>query len=157
MDPRVTTTTSALQLQFDMSMQAYEGISKTKDMSEEARKLSEKLRVSREKLGRDSQAAKDIETLEKKIAEFTNGPAQSPGALVPVAQFSLGRLGAAYASMLDLLQDADVAPTTQAVRDSRDLDAALVRNQQVWNTIKTQDLVALNETLKRANLSPIGQ
>jgi len=157
MDPRVTTPTAALQQQFDMSMQAYEGMIKTRDITEEARKLSEQLRARREKLSKESQAVKDIEALEKKITEFTNGPTQPPGTPVPVAQFPLGRLSGGFASMLDLLQDADVAPTTQAVRDSRDLEAALARNQQAWNSIKTKDLAALNETLRRANQSPIGQ
>ncbi len=44
-----------------------------------------------------------------------------------VADMPLGRLAGAFTQLLDLLQDADVTPSTQAVAAARDLQAALAK------------------------------
>jgi hypothetical protein len=55
------------------------------------------------------------------------------------------------------MQEPDVAPTTQAVRDLAALNAALARAQRTWTEIKTKDITALNEKLRQANLKTIEQ
>jgi len=50
----------------------------------------------------------------------------------------LGRLAASFTSMLDLLQEVDATPTTQAVRDIGALRAALARAQGNWSALRSQ-------------------
>jgi hypothetical protein len=54
-----------------------------------------------------------------------------------------------------LIQEADVAPTTQAVAASADRRKAMASLLQRWATMKSQDLVTLNTQLKQAGLSEL--
>ncbi len=49
----------------------------------------------------------------------------------------LGRLAGAFGGMLDLLQDADVEPTTQAAAASAELQAALTHAEKQLAEIRT--------------------
>ncbi len=121
-DPRVTTSPAGLQQQFTLSMQAYEGIKQTAAIIEEAQKLLEKAKAANNK------------ELETQLNQFLNG--KGGNAPVPVAEFSLNRLNAAFSSMLELLQDADVAPSSQAATTAKDLQTALINSLKMWNEIK---------------------
>jgi len=122
MDPRVKTPTAGLQQQFTLSMQAFEGIKQTSAMIEEARKLQEKAKGANNK------------ELENELNVFLNG--KGGNAPVPASEFALNRLNGAFSSMLDLLQDADVAPSSQAVAASKDLQLALSNAAKKWQEIK---------------------
>jgi hypothetical protein len=50
----------------------------------------------------------------------------------------LGRLAGAFSSILDLLQDADAAPTSQAVHDLAALKIALTRSQTSWRALESE-------------------
>ena len=159
MDPRVTTPTTGLLLQFTLSMQAYQGISSAWEMNEEVRKILTQLASVRNR----AQVSADVQSIEQKIAQLTGtgggrrGSAPAGSAPTPVSELPLGRLAGSFTSMLDLLQEPDAAPTTQAVRDLAALNAALARAQRMWTEIKTKDIQALNGKLKQANLTTIEQ
>jgi photosystem II stability/assembly factor-like uncharacterized protein len=154
-DPRVKTSPTGLQQQFGLSMQAYEGIKISRAAFAEVRKLEIDLTSVREKAGKDSPLIKDIDTFEKRLSLMTgSGP---PAGSVPLKEFPLARLGGAFTSLLDLLQDADVTPSTQAVSALNDLKFALARSLAIWSVIRRQDLAALNEKLAAANLGPVGK
>ncbi|MBK7708604.1 MAG: hypothetical protein IPJ30_23305 [Acidobacteria bacterium] len=119
MDPRVTANAAELQLQFSLSMRAYEGIRVTRELIDEISSMKAKIREK---------------GLEKRVDALLNGTGRSgPTAL---NEFPLNRLHGAFASLLDLLQDVDAAPTTQSMNAARDLDAALVRIGREWAEIK---------------------
>lgn len=124
MDPRVKTSPAGLQQQYALSMQAFEGIKQTSAMIEEARKMQESAKASNNK------------ELENELNVFLNG--KGGGAPVPVSEFALNRLNGAFASMLDLLQDADVAPSSQAVAVAKDLQIALSSATKKWQEIKSK-------------------
>ena len=159
MDPRVTTTTAGLQQQYVLSMQAYKAIETASQMSDEVRRLTAQLNSVRN----DQAVASDVQALMQKIAQLNGtgggrrGAAPAGAEPTPVSELPLGRLSGSFASMLDLLQEPDAAPTTQAVRDLTALNAALARAQRTWAEIKTKDIPALNEKLKQANLKTIEQ
>ncbi len=57
--------------------------------------------------------------------------------------------------MLDVLQGADAAPTTQAVTACADSQKALRDLLARWGELTGQDVKALNERLRRADLPPL--
>ena len=155
MDPRVKTPVAGLQQQFDLSMQAYEGIRNSSALADDVKKVLDQLTAVKTKAGANSPLAKDIDAIEQKIKQLNAGQ-QSPATPVPIAEFPLGRLAAAFASMLELLQEPDAAPTTQAIATSKELQIALTRSQKIWDEIKEKDLPSIIAKLREANLAPIG-
>jgi len=159
MDPRVTTPVAGLLQQYTLSMQAYEGIKTAWQMSEDVRRLSAQLNAIRN----NQQVGADVQALSQKLAALTGtgggrrGGAPAAAEPTSVDETPLGRLAGAFTSMLELLQEPDAAPTTQAVRDLTALNAALARAQRTSSEIKTQDIPALNAKLKQANLKTIEQ
>jgi len=155
-DPRVTTTTVGLQQQFAFSMQSYEGVKQTSAMLEDAKKLQTQLKNVREKTNSDD-LKKQILAFEEKLNTFVKGAKPSvPPTPIPVSELDLNRLNGGFAAILDLLQDADAAPTAQAVSAAKDLQTALGKSLKIWTEIKEKDLKALNERLQTANIPAIG-
>ncbi|MBV9216784.1 MAG: glycoside hydrolase [Acidobacteria bacterium] len=134
-DPRLKTPFSALQQQFAMSMQAYEGVKRTADISEAVKEISDRLAAAKTKPGQSAEVLKNIETAEQKIKVLNNG-----GVAGVLAEMGLARLNASFAGLLDLLQDADVAPSSQAVSAGRDLQTALAKAEK--NFKELTDFVA---------------
>jgi hypothetical protein len=59
----------------------------------------------------------------------------------------LGKLNGDFLTLLNLLQDADATPTTQAVKAVNEAAAALKPLLARWETLKNTDLPALNKLL----------
>ncbi|MBS1795351.1 MAG: glycoside hydrolase [Acidobacteria bacterium] len=135
MDPRVSASAADLQAQFTLSIEAYEGIRETSAMLRDAKKLQSRLRDLKEKAPNDD-AKSRIEALDEKLKVFLTGPRPTnPPQPTKVADLPLTRLNAAFYGMLDLLQDADAAPTTQAAADAKDLQSALGYLRNRWKQI----------------------
>ena len=116
-DPRVKTSPVGIKQQFDLSMQAYEGIAKVRTMVSKITEL-ERSEPSNPALS--------------KLKALLGGPQQRPGTAVAVADLPLSRLAGAFTQLLDLLQDADVAPSKQAIAAARDLQVALSKSDSVF-------------------------
>jgi len=114
MDPRVTTSALGLRQQFDLSMQAYEGIIRSRGLVDGLKGISA-----------DLEKSQPASPALAKIKAFLDGPPTRPGTPIQLADLPPSRLSGAFAQLLDLLQDADVAPSSQAVAASRDLQTAL--------------------------------
>ena len=112
----------------------------------EARKLQAELKAAREK-ATDDKLKKEIEALEQKLNAFVSGGGNA-SAPIPLTDIPLNRLNGAFGTLLDILQDADVTPTTQATATAKDLQQALKNLQKRWSEIKEKDMTALNEKLK---------
>ena len=129
MDPRVIRVTSlgALRQQFDLSMKAYEGVRRSTQMLDELKGIQARL-------------PKDSREVSLATARFTGlfGPPPSPGQSISLDKFPLPRLPGAFQQLLDLLQEADVAPSTQAVRASTELQAALAKAEHDFNLFKAE-------------------
>ncbi|MEO6656391.1 MAG: glycoside hydrolase [Pyrinomonadaceae bacterium] len=134
-DPRIKTPVVGLMHQFRLSMQAYEGIRRSIELEAAVKKSSEDIAKLRTvALMTEAQKAR-LDMIEQKIKLLTDGPTQRPGTPLPVADLPLGRLAGAFSQLLDLLQDADVAPSTQAASASKDLQTALAKNEASWEGI----------------------
>ena len=133
-DPRVKTPTLGLLQQFNFSKQAYDGISRVAAMSESVKKFTADIADLRKLANTDAQKAR-LDMIDAKIKLMMSGPQPRPGESTPVAEFPLSRLGGAFTQLLDLLQDADVAPSSQAVAASNDLQRALAKAEASWKEI----------------------
>jgi hypothetical protein len=138
MDPRVirVTTLTGLRQQFDLSMKAYAGIQRADELSSMVKKFSDQIANTRKlALVNDQQKAR-LDMIEQKIKMLTDGPKRQPGEPTPLNEYPLGRLQDAFTQLLGLLQDADVAPSTQAVRASGELQTALAKAEAQFNDIR---------------------
>jgi hypothetical protein len=115
-------------------MQAYEGIQQSFELTAAVKKFATDIAKLRSTANTDAQKAR-LDMIAEKIKLLTDGTPQRPGTPVPVAEFPLGRLSGAFASLLELLQDADVAPSNQAVTASKDLRSALATAESSWKAI----------------------
>jgi hypothetical protein len=124
MDPRVKTRPLGLLAQFNLSMQAYVGIIRARNLAAEVHK-----RIA------DLEKSQPSSLALPKLKLLLDGPQQRPGTPIALSDFPLGRLSGAFTQLLDLLQDADVAPSTQAVAAARDLQIAMKEAESRWKEL----------------------
>jgi photosystem II stability/assembly factor-like uncharacterized protein len=144
MDPRVVTPALGLARQFALSMESYDGIKKTYEALTAIRNLRRQAAAARDKAG-PGPVTDALAAFEKKLNEL-DGSAFRPAPGV-VASVSLGKLNGDFLTLLNLLQDADATPTTQAVKAVNEAAAALKPLLARWETLKNTDLPALNKLL----------
>jgi hypothetical protein len=65
---------------------------------------------------------------------------------------SLARLNGGLNALVSALDTADAAPTTQQSAMFDELDKALEEQLSAWGQLKSKDIPALNEQLKKAGL-----
>jgi hypothetical protein len=68
---------------------------------------------------------------------------------------TLPRLSGEYSAVYGLMDTSDMAPTTTEAGVMRTLDAEYAKLMLQWTALKTKDIPALNEQLKKAGLPPI--
>jgi hypothetical protein len=135
-DPRVKTSAIGLRQQFDLSLQAYDGVKKAAEMMGSIKNFSADVaRLRTVALVTEQQKAR-LDMIEQRVKLLTEGPPRKPGEPMVVAEMPLGRLGGALTQLLDLLQDADVTPSSQAVAAARDLQMALAKAEAEWMEVK---------------------
>ena len=151
MDPRVTAPSAGIAKMHEISMRCYEGIVKTRSAQAEIRKLRDQLRALKEKAGQGT-TAEAIAALDQKAAGIEGagglGPRGGGGS-------GLSRLASELLSVMNLVEGADTAPTTQAVAASDALQKSLADALSSWSEIKNKDLKSLNEQLRQAGLPAI--
>jgi hypothetical protein len=139
MDPRVTTSALGLQEQQRLSLQLYEGIRQAFAAQQQVRGWRAHVRSVRERAS--ATLATSLDDMDRKLAGLDAGTGDN-----------LGRLHSDLSSLLNLIQGADVTPTTQA-RDAAAermgaLDGLLVR----VSDLRAGELTALNAQLRAAGL-----
>jgi hypothetical protein len=151
MDPRVTAPPAGVAKMFEVSMRCYEGIVKTRSAQAEIRKLRDQLRALKEKAGQGT-TAEAIAALDQKAAGV-----EGAGGLGPRGggASGLARLASELLSVMNLVEGADAAPTTQAVAASEALQKSLAEALSNWSEIKNKDLKSINEQLRQAGLPAI--
>jgi photosystem II stability/assembly factor-like uncharacterized protein len=114
----------------------------------------------------DSPVARLLAEFDKKAAALeggggAGGPGSTGGPMGPGGpggsggQPTLAGMGMSLNQLMNLLQEADAAPTSQlsaAVADRRESLRAILEQ---WNSLRTKDLAELNAALKAANLPAI--
>jgi photosystem II stability/assembly factor-like uncharacterized protein len=152
MDPRVKTPPEALEQQFTLSMQCYEGMRQVQETLAQVHKLRAQVKELRDRTGQ-SPIAEELAKLDQKAATL-EGEARGPrrrgmgGAGAP----SLSRLNGELGLLLSLFQEADALPTTQAVTSAGEVQQTLTQVLARWNELQNKDVKTLNEQLRQAKL-----
>jgi photosystem II stability/assembly factor-like uncharacterized protein len=162
MDPRVRTSTTDLTQQFDASMKMYNEWVALNAISEEARKIRGQITELRAKVT-DAALKSHVEALAEKIQTvagaggggFGGGGGGAGGGGGGAARATAASVSVRARTLFGLLEEADVAPTTQisaaipeVIKDSRAV-------QQSWESIKATDIPALNQELRAAGFPAI--
>jgi photosystem II stability/assembly factor-like uncharacterized protein len=157
MDPRVKTPLVGLQQQFTLSKALFDGVSSIETALDDLRSLRQQVASVQTATipGDVSQALADFDRKADALAGrrptgFFGG--RGGGAELPD---TLNSLAVSLSQLMDVLQEADVAPTTQLVAAVADRRSALATLTARWNALKGSDLAALNAKLRAANLPPI--
>jgi photosystem II stability/assembly factor-like uncharacterized protein len=177
-DPRVKTPAAALQQIYTLSKAMYYGALEAQEAAKQARGLRDWI-VKRQPRANGA-VADALAALDKKLAALeptplpsaigSDGRGRSAGAgqapATGAGQAGSGGRGSApsetltgasvlLAGVMNLLQGADVQPTTVQLTAIANARAAASRVMTRWTALKTVDLVALNAKLKAAGLTPI--
>jgi hypothetical protein len=155
MDPRVQTSAEGLAQQLELSLQCYEGARQAREVLGQVRKLRAKVKDVRGKAG-EGALADALAELDKKLGSL-EGTERRRGERPPDGprERSLAGLAGELQRLLDVLQGADVAPTTQAVTACEETQKALRELQGRWGELSDKELKAVNEQLRQADLPPL--
>jgi photosystem II stability/assembly factor-like uncharacterized protein len=148
MDPRVKTSPAALQQQFKLSHDLYTQLLALSPAAEQIVDVRKQLKDLQPRATGEVLAA--VNTLDKKLEALAGGATRRPGAGTEPP--TLGGLKTKFLTLFGVFQEADVAPSTQATAAVADLEKQLPPLMERWNAAKAQDLPALNQQLKGANL-----
>ena len=152
LDPRVQTSAADLTQQFNLSLDAYRGMQTTYETVDQIKKLRAQIKTLISEVDRGP-LAEALNTLDKKAAAI-GGEGRSdggPGGAIDVRDPNLTRLNGGFSSLLENLQNADLAPTEPIVTAATELQKTLAKLLADWNAFKTTDVTAINEQLKAAN------
>jgi photosystem II stability/assembly factor-like uncharacterized protein len=155
-DPRVKTTRPGLEQQFRLSQQTAEGMTESFDALEQLGHLRAQVKDLRARAGLAPALADALAALDRKAAALEGeGGQRGPGGPAASAQPGLSQLHSSLATLLDVLQQADAAPTTQGAAAAADLQQKLRALMSGWNELKSRDVQALNLRLLSAGLPPL--
>jgi hypothetical protein len=125
----------------------YDGVIETQAALQKVRDLRAQVKKIQEKAGTAGEAVtKALADFDKKAAALEGG---AGGAGM---QDSLAGIGGSLVQLMNLLQAADAAPTTQAIAAVTERREALRALTAKWEAFRTKDVTALNTALKAANL-----
>ncbi|HLJ94525.1 MAG TPA: hypothetical protein VKU02_15160 [Gemmataceae bacterium] len=158
MDPRVQTPPEGLMQQFTLSLQAYGGIRQAEEAVAGLHRLRTHLQKLRE--GTDHKALGDaLAALDRKAAALAGAAEQSGrrgrGRGPRSAEPTLPRVRGDLGQLLEILQGADVTPTTQTVAACNEVHQAVASLLARWEELKKTDIPKVNDLLRQANLPPL--
>ena len=158
LDPRVKTPREGLQQQFTLSMQTADGMTASFDALEQVKRLRAQIKELRARAGLSPALADSLAALDKKAAalmgEGGGGRGAGRAAAMPATP-NLEQIHGSLATLLEVLQSADAAPTTQAVAAAEQLQTRLRTALADWENLKRTDAESLNAQLRAANLPPL--
>jgi photosystem II stability/assembly factor-like uncharacterized protein len=149
MDPRVKTPPEDLRRQFELDQKLASAL----HLDHEALLQVQNLRAQLKALQAQSAVARATADLDAKAASLEG----ASGGRYPNSPEgrSLTRLNGGFTGILNGLDSADAAPTTQQIAMYADLEKSLQQQLAAWEQIKSSDLAALNEQVKKAGLPVI--
>jgi ribosomal protein S15P/S13E len=152
MDPRVKTSSNELLEQFRLSRRLYEqwlGLAAATDRISAVRsELSDR----REK-AKDPELRTQIDSLIEKLQSLSGGvEGRRPD---PASRLSLASATNRVRTLFNILQEADVAPTPQAIAAIADVAKDIKTLTERWQAIRDGEITAANQQLKAAGLGPI--
>jgi hypothetical protein len=155
MDPRVKTPPAGLTRQFELSLQCYEGLKEVRAATAKIRKAQTQIKELQEKT-KDHALTDALSELDKKATALAGAvPGRRPRAGAGGSEPSLGRVTGDLEHLLEILQSADAAPTSQAESECGEARKSLTDLLSHWREIQDKEIKAMNEKLQQASLPPI--
>jgi len=153
MDPRVKTPRPELQQQFSLSDQLYQqAITINHDVAEADSAESQLTRLKT--AAQSPQVQQAIGAFSEKLIALKGAAGRGRrGGAAQIETLTAQRN--ALAGVMALLQAADVAPTAAMVKAAQQIEQSEPQLHQRWQSLKSQDLAALNQQLSGAGLSPV--
>jgi photosystem II stability/assembly factor-like uncharacterized protein len=171
-DPRVKTPAAAMQQVYTLSKATYYAALDAQNAAKQAQAVRDQIAKLRPQV--NGAAADALTAFDRKIAPLAppieanaggrgggdastgSGQAGSGRGNAPAAPpDSLAGVSAGLAGVMNLLQGADVRPTTVQLQAIAAARAAASTAMTRWNAVNTVDIPALNATLKAAGLPPV--
>lgn len=138
MDPRVKTAMADLQQQHDLAMRAYRGWDSAMDAYNRVRAM--RAEVGQEARGAGDSVAAKLRALDSRLGALEGagrrGPRGMRGAESGIVSFS--QLQGQYATVLSIVEDADLLPTAQAIVGIQATEAADKKARAEWAAIIRQ-------------------
>ena len=157
MDPRVSTSNADLLEQFKLSKQLYDEWLKLDYISLSLRRMREQI-VELQKRAAAGDLKAHINALAERLQSFsggTGGPGGGGGAAGVGARITLVGASGRVRTLFNLIQNVDLAPTSQVVAAVPDVLKDSHTVQENWQAIRSQDISALNLELRSAGLPEI--
>ncbi|HEV7700222.1 MAG TPA: hypothetical protein VGO43_08340, partial [Pyrinomonadaceae bacterium] len=146
-DPRVRATDDELKRQFDLSMRLYDERLELEPASQQVNSLATQLDAARKTAS--PAVATQIDAFLAKLNALAGTPDRKPG-----AQLSLGVVDR-VATMLDRLQEADIAPTSVTESTSREVIKQAEDTASAWRVFAKDDIPSIQNLFKQNNLPPL--
>ncbi|HLV95034.1 MAG TPA: hypothetical protein VKS44_07565 [Candidatus Acidoferrales bacterium] len=149
MDPRVKTPLAGLREQFTESMDLYEPLMKVSPAFDQVVELRKQLAGFKKQAQGETLAA--VNAVDDKLEQLAGAARRFPGGGGEEAP-SLGAMRMQLLLLMNVFQEADVAPTSQATAAVGGLVKEVPPIMQGWDAIKAHDIPELNAKLRAAGL-----
>jgi hypothetical protein len=158
MDPRSSATPAALLQAHDTATELHDGMDQTIAIIGELRALHTDLTTAAGKT-QDPAILSSIHSLEQQASTLEGERVRGVRGAVPAPQAApyqpLSRLNSSLGGVYSVINNADAAPTSQAIAAAHEVTASLAVTVAAFNKLKDQ-LNTLNKQLSSANLPPLG-
>jgi hypothetical protein len=163
MDPRVKTPAAALAQAHAMAVRLYDDIARDSAIVERARVAREQLRAIRDRATGNASLADAITAFDQQLLVVAGqgggggrrGGGGGRGRGGAPGQQSFSTINGELMSLLNLLEDADAEPTSQAVAAVVKVEQEFATLMNRWTTLRTTELAALNAKLNAAGQQAI--
>ena len=152
-DPRVTASAADLTQQFTLSFDAYRGMQRSYETADQINKMRAQIKdlISRVDRGPLAEALNALDKKAAALAGEGRGDGGGPGGAIDVRDPNFTRLNGGFSSLLENLQNADLAPTQPMIAAAPELQKVLGKLLGDWETLKAKDVAAINQQLRAAN------
>jgi hypothetical protein len=157
MDPRVKTSNADLLEQFRLSKQLYDEWLKLDSVSVRLRRMREQIAALQTRAPEGDLKAR-IAALSEKLQSFSGapgGPGGGGAAAGAGPRITLVSATGRIRTLFNLIQNVDLAPTSQVVAAVPDVLKDSRTVQENWQSIRSQEISALNVELRSAGLPEI--
>ncbi len=150
MDPRVTSTVTQLQEQFDLSMICYDGRKSSLAALHQIKSMEDQI----QKLPTSAKSMKEVKDFQAKLNSVKGSRGGYFGG--PKAD-SWNYVGSTSGRLFGLVQESDMPVTSQGIAALKELEAVIKSTNDRWNGLLAGDLPKVNKALKKGRLKPILQ
>ncbi|MCX5768089.1 MAG: glycoside hydrolase [Gemmatimonadetes bacterium] len=158
MDPRVKTAESALAQQYALSIGLYDAARESAVAAQQVRALRAQIADRKTKA---PALAKELDALDASLqtldapAAGGRGGGGGRGGAAPAAPGAFASIESQALPIMNVLQDADAAPTSQVVAAADERLRAFAVARRTWHHLTSTDVPALNIKLRAAGAEPL--